>query len=107
MTLKKIKSWIKNLYSTGSKSELQERYEYMSNLELASLLGTEGLRLEAFELAKQLLIKRLNLNHDFTPSEVFDAELNRLIILSKRCHLCGEGEPSQKHFFCVRNLAKK
>lgn len=99
MTLEKITSWIKNLYSSDFQVELRNRYEQMSNLELANLLAGEGLLPEATDLARQILIERLNLSLDFTPSEVFDIEFNRLSSLSRVCHICGKGKPSQNHEF--------
>jgi len=101
MTYKKIGSWIKNLYSSGSRAELENRYQQMSNLELANLLASGGLRPEATEVARNMLIERLRLNPDFTLSEVFDIELSRLTALSRMCHICGEGDPVQNHEFLV------
>ncbi len=101
MTFEKITSWIKNLYSKDFQTGLKSRYQQMSNLELANLLRGEGLRPEATELARNILIERLNLNPDFTPSEVFNTELNRLTTLSRMCHICGASDPSQKHEFLM------
>jgi hypothetical protein len=101
MTFEKIKSLIKNLYTTNSETELKNLYKKMSSLELVNLLSSEGLRPEASDLARNMLIERLNLNPDFTLSEVFDIELNRLTALSKMCHICGERNPSQKHKFLM------
>ena len=101
MSLGKITSWIKNLYSTDSQAELKNRYGQMSNLELANLLASGGLRPDVTELARNMLIERLNLNPDFRPSEVFDIEFNRLTALSRMCHICGERNPSQNHEFLM------
>ena len=73
----------------------------MSNLELANLLANESLRPEANNLARNMLVERLNLNPDFSPSEVLDIEFNRLTAISEMCHICKERSPSQKHVFLM------
>jgi len=101
MVLQRVKSWLKNLYSSDSERELKTRYEQMSNLELANLLAGEGLRAEAAEIARNIIMERVHLNSDFTPADVFDVELNRLTARSRMCHICGERSPSEKHEFLM------